>query len=231
MFEIPPNARQEIKFVTNQYNYFQIISWIMMHSSNFSKSYDDRWINSIYFDSSNYQSYASNLSGQSARTKLRYRWYGNKRMPSAGQLELKNKRNYFGWKKTFKVNQAPFSAGDNWNKVKSKIASQLPLEASHILKMYNFPIVINRYKRNYFCSIDKKIRITVDRNQIVHDQRFHSIPSLYKKANLPNTIVIEVKFNRDNFELASDVMQGFPVRVSKHSKYINAVDAVSWNRI
>lgn len=231
MFEIPKNARQEIKFVTNQYNYFQIISWIRMHPSNFSKSYDDRWINSIYFDSSNYQSYASNLSGQSARTKLRYRWYGKKRLPSAGQLELKNKRNYFGWKNTFKVNDDPYSYGDNWNNVKSKIASQLPKEASHILKMYNFPIIINRYKRNYFCSVDKKIRITVDRDQIVHDQRFNSIPSLDKKANLPDTIVIELKFNRDNFELASDVMQGFPVRVSRHSKYINAVDAVSWNKV
>jgi len=230
MFEMPKNARQEIKFVTNSYNYFQIITWIKMHSYNFSISYEDRWINSIYFDSSNYQAYASNLSGQSARTKLRYRWYGNKRLPSAGQLEVKNKRNYFGWKNTFKVYEDPYSHGDNWKAVIRRISSQVPYEASNILKMYNFPIIINRYKRNYFCSIDKKIRITVDRNQVVHDQRFDSFPNLDKKANLPDTVVIEVKFHRNDFELASDIMQSFPVRVSKHSKYINAVDAVSWNK-
>tara|TARA_B110000008_G_scaffold36588_1_gene33050 strand:- start:19870 stop:20565 length:696 start_codon:yes stop_codon:yes gene_type:complete len=230
MFEIPDNCRQEIKFVTNHSNYYQIISWIKTHSSNFSKSYEDRWINSIYFDSYDYESYASNLSGQSARTKLRYRWYGKKKFPSPGQLELKNKRNYFGWKNTFPVPNEPYNDGDNWRSVLKKIASQLPNEAAYILKTYNSPVIINRYKRNYFCSLDKKIRITVDRNQMVHDQRFHSFPNLEKKSNLPDTIVIEVKFSRHDSKIANKVMQGLPIRVSKHSKYINAVDSVSWNK-
>lgn len=94
MHQVPKDARQEIKFVTNHYNFDKIITWIKMNSYGFIKSYEDRWINNIYFDSYNYDFYAANLSGQSSRSKLRYRWYGQHKYPTEGRLEVKNRRNF-----------------------------------------------------------------------------------------------------------------------------------------
>jgi len=231
MFEVPESARQEIKFVTNHYNYHEIILWIRMNEHNFVNAYQDRWINSIYFDTYDYHSYVANLSGQSARTKLRYRWYGKKKYPSAGQLEVKIKRNFFGWKKTFPVANDPYKEGDNWRKVIKNIACQLPGDVAHMLRSYNFPVIINRYKRSYYVSSDKKIRITVDRSQTVYDQRHKAFPELDRESNLPDTVVTEIKFDRNDSRIANKIMQGFPVRVSRHSKYMNAVDSVSGNRL
>jgi len=229
-FHIPSKTRKEIKFVTNHYNYYKIINWVKMNSCNFITEYPNRWINSVYFDSYNYCSYQANLSGQSARTKLRYRWYGKKEYPFSGLLEIKNKRNYFGWKHKYAVKNPPYSKGDNWNAVIKNISSQLPPVASHILLSYSHPIIINRYERSYFRSFDKKIRLTVDRFQTVHDQRNKCFPEVSTKANLPETVVVEIKFDRNDHDLANNIMQTFPIRVSKHSKYMNALDAVSFNK-
>jgi hypothetical protein len=231
MHQVPKDARQEIKFVTNHYNYDKIITWIKMNSYGFIKSYEDRWINNIYFDSYNYDFYAANISGQSSRSKLRYRWYGQHKYPTEGRLEVKNRRNFFGWKNIYPVNKIPYMIGDSWKSIIRNISSQLPIEASNMFLSCNYPIVINRYKRTYFVSFDSRIRITVDRLQSAHDQRYKPYPEFEKESNQPDTIVIEIKFNRDNQKIANKVIQGFPVRVSRHSKYMNSVDSVSGNRV
>ena len=42
----------------------------------------------------------------------------------------------------------------------------------------------------------------------------------------PETLVVEFKFNRDLQPMASTLLQGFPLRVSRHSKYINGALAI-----
>jgi hypothetical protein len=227
---VPSDARQEIKFVTNDFNFYMIINWIKLHGYGFIKNYDDRWINNIYFDTYDYSNYAANLSGQSSRKKIRYRWYGKKLYPSIGSLEVKIRRNFFGWKKVYPVTNDPYSQGGSWKSIINNISNQLPLEASIMLNSCANPIIINRYKRAYFVSIDGKIRITVDRFQQAFDQRFKPYPEFTKESNQPDTIVIEVKFDRRDNYIANKVIQGLPVRVSRHSKYMNSVDSVSGNR-
>jgi hypothetical protein len=38
---------------------------------------------------------------------------------------------------------------------------------------------------------------------------------------------VECKFDRDQRELASRILVGLPIRVSRHSKYMNAVNAIA----
>jgi hypothetical protein len=38
--------------------------------------------------------------------------------------------------------------------------------------------------------------------------------------------VVEFKFARSRRDLASKILQGIPIRVSRHSKYINGVTAI-----
>ncbi len=86
--------------------------------------------------------------------------------------------------------------------------------------------MINRYYLNYLVTSDGKMRATIDTRQEVWDQRYTSRPNFNLKANLPETLVVEFKFDRDLQRMASKLLQGFPLRVSRHSKYVNGALAI-----
>lgn len=223
---VPEDARMEIKFVGYGVNYDTVLHAIRMHPAGFVVPYPDRQVNNVYFDTFDYLAFAENLSGVSTRTKVRYRWYGQSPTPDSGALEVKCKRNYFGWKLRYKVHNLRYRSKASWNAIRRAMTQQLPPEAKHWLDFNPLPVLINRYTRNYFVSADGKMRATIDRHQEVWDQRFESRPSFNHKGDLPDTLVVEFKFHRDLQKMASRLLQGFPLRVSRHSKYINGAVAI-----
>ena len=66
--------RHEIKFMIPAKFYHMASYWIMYNPALFIKEFPARQINSIYFDTFNYDAYMDNLSGTSIRKKIRYRW-------------------------------------------------------------------------------------------------------------------------------------------------------------
>ena len=60
----------------------------------------------------------------------------------------------------------------------------------------------------------------------VFDQRLKSRPNLVRRANLPNTLVVEVKFAPADRAMGEQVLQGIPIRVSRNSKYAIAVQSI-----
>ena len=224
---VPDNARLEIKFASYAFNFDTLMGWVHRHPSGFYSSFPDRQVNNVYFDGYNYTAYTENLSGASERTKIRYRWYGASIEPCAGTLEIKRKRNYFGWKLYHHVENAPYSPGMNWRSIRKKIRDQISEQGRIWLDLNPFPILLNRYRRRYFISGDGKIRVTIDTNQAVWDQRFKSEPNFLNKANLPDTLIVEIKFDRKDRGYASQTIQNIPLRVSRHSKYMTGVNAIS----
>ena len=83
---VPEDARFEIKFVANEFEVDYVRQWVRLHWACFYVPYPDRWVNNVYFDTLNYFAYEENLSGASARTKVRYRWYGKHDYPEKAQL-------------------------------------------------------------------------------------------------------------------------------------------------
>ena len=227
---IPEKARYEIKFVAYEMHLHSVLLWLKSHWAAFKTPYPDRWVNSVYFDTHDYHSFNENLSGASSRIKLRYRWYGHTNQPSPGTLEVKCKRNYFGWKLNYRAPDEVYHDGDKWKTIKENIANQVDDEGKVWLEHQPFPVFINQYHRKYFVSRDERIRVTIDTSQSVWDQRHSSLPNFNKKANLPKTLVLEVKFDRKDQEYASDVIQGIPIRVSRNSKYIVGVRAMKGMR-
>ncbi len=228
---VPENARQEIKFVTFHTNRYRFMQWLQFHHAGFFRAYPERWVNNIYFDSNGYHSFEANISGTSSRAKIRYRWYGDLQALTSGALEIKRKRNFFGWKRIFQVSTGPNLATENWKRIKNLLREQISQEGQSWLISHPMPIIINRYRREYFVSRDRKVRVTVDNIQSLWDQRCGSTPNLIYKNTLPDMVVIEVKFDRMHRELASNYLQGIPLRVSRHSKYINGVNAVTGNGV
>jgi len=224
---IPEDARSEIKFVSYASNLHCLLSWIHLHSFGFYSPFPVRQVNNVYFDGHNFSSYTENISGASERTKVRYRWYGTSIEPSAGTLEIKRKRNFFSWKLYHQVKSKPYKPEMTWSSIRKNIRIQISDEGRFWIDTNPFPILLNQYCRMYFVSGDERIRITIDTNQAVYDQRFRSKPNFTSKANLPDILIVEIKFDRRDWKYASQSIQGIPLRVSRHSKYITGFSAIS----
>ena len=224
------NYRSEIKFVCYRNNYSLIKSWIKFHKYNFFKEYEDRNINNIYFDSLDYKAFDDNLIGLPSRLKVRYRWYGNlfsENKKNEGSLEFKFKKNIYGYKKIFKINDLTLNLSSTWREIKNKIQKSLTQEYKIIFDKNSEKILINRYKREYFISKNKKLRVTLDRNIQIFDQRFASLKPNYKLKNFTQDyLVIEFKFNKEDKMFLNDLDINIPIKASRNSKYINGVRSI-----
>jgi hypothetical protein len=226
MYDVPQDARLEIKFASYRSKLDRVLNWIKLHPAAFYSPHPDRQVNNVYFDTHNSAAYVQNLSGASSRVKVRYRWYGESQTPGRGVLEIKCKRNFFGWKKRFACESLPEIPDSlDWREIEKRLSASLPHEGRLWLQTYPAPTILNRYLRRYFVSHDNRIRVTVDTDQAVWDQRYKSIPNYDQASNLPDTLVVEVKFARDDRTMASDIIQSMPIRVSRHSKFMNGVRA------
>ena len=224
------NYRSEIKFVCYQQNYFLLKNWIKLHKFNFFKEYDDRNVNNIYFDSFNYKAFNDNLVGLPSRLKVRYRWYGDllsENKKNEGSLEFKFKKNIYGYKKVFKIKDLTINLDSNWSDIKKKILKTLTPEYKILFNKNSQEILINQYKREYFISKNKKLRITLDRNIKIFDQRLtFKKPNFRSKNYTQDYLVIEFKFNKNDKAFLNDLDINVPIKASRNSKYINGVRSV-----
>jgi SPX domain protein involved in polyphosphate accumulation len=100
---------------------------------------------------------------------------------------------------------------------------------SSIPEIINFmnvkPMLINRYKRNYFQSADKNYRITVDTNLVFYNFSFQSI-SFLKMFNFGSNVILELKYQPNEDLTANEVTNHFPFRMTKMSKYVIGIEKI-----
>lgn len=225
--DVPKKSRYEIKFICYEHNYFSLLNWIKINQLNFKQEYPSRYVNNIYFDSIDNKFYTDNIYGISSRLKIRYRWYGPLNQCDIGKLEFKFKRNLFGWKKDFLINSKLINENLNWKSINSIISNELSGFYSGLFQNNSKPQIINSYKRDYFISFNKKIRITLDKKHKIFDQRIFDSPNFKKRKIRNDYLVIEFKFNRKDLRYYKQLLNKFlPIQISKNSKYINGIRAV-----
>lgn len=224
---VPEDARLEIKFVSNEKNVDVIENWLKLNPAGFYRPYPDRWVNNVYFDTHDYFAFNENLTGASCRTKLRYRWYGRSTSIGKGVLELKCKRNYFGWKIRFPVHDMPANDTSSWRDIRQMMMEQLDGDARNWITLNPHPVIINHYYRRYFVSRDDRIRATIDSRQAFFDQRYKPSPNFNSRSNIPRVLVLEFKFGRQDRTMASQILQGVPIRVSRNSKYVFGIGSIT----
>jgi len=186
---------------------------LLHHPLSFRKAYPDRYINSLYFDTNNLQSYQENQAGISQRLKYRIRWYGKSiAMVSKPNLEKKIRDNQFGRKET--VALPDFKLAD---------AEQLQrIAAAHIPAILG-PKVITRYRRSYLISSNQKIRATIDTEVCYYGfNNFHWLPMPHKDP----AVILELKCEKAAVDLLTSANQNIPFRITKNSKYVNAIHAL-----
>ncbi len=222
------DLRHEIKFVTYASERARILNWLQLQPACFSVPYPPRHINNVYFDTFDYRAYAENLAGISQRKKLRYRWYGEGVGPDRGVMELKLKRNHFGWKQRFAINEPPWQAGLSWREVVEAMRAAMPMLGQLWLDQNPLPVLLNRYRREYFVTANDQIRATLDSDQRIFDQRRNTYPNFETAGITEDTIVLEFKFPITARKSVEQLLKHIPIRIGRHSKYMNAMRALSF---
>jgi len=190
----------------------------------FSEIYHPRYINNIYCDTPDLTNYYDNVNGNLNRHKVRIRWYDNliaKKINS--NLEIKIKNGDLGKKLTHEIKNFSLDNGYKESDIqkfilKTKIGDQYNINSTA-------PTLINRYKRKYFQSFNKKFRITID-----NDLSFYSINknhlSMTKKYHDKINVILELKYLADQDDYVREVTNALPFRITKSSKYVIGIDKV-----
>lgn len=222
---VPDDARYEIKFVVSTLQRRSVEHWLRLRPEGFYSPYPDRRVNNVYFDNHDFFAYEENLVGTSARTKVRLRWYGDTGNPERCTLEMKRRRNMLGWKVSHRTGPIDFTS-QTWQQIRRRLRDDLPESASIWLDANPRPVLINRYRRQYFESRDRKVRITLDHDQMVYSQLDGTRPNLTRRANLPQSLVVECKFATEDRRLGIAAIQGLRLRVGRNSKYVIGVQSL-----
>ena len=224
------DLRYEVKFAAYSSELSRVQQWLKIRPEGFVTAYPTRKVNGVYFDTFDYRAYSENLAGVSRRTKVRLRWYGDTFSPEHVTLEVKQKRNKLGWKQRYRVSDGIFGDEKRWSHVVRELRQALPVEARHWVDQNPLPVILNRYDRDYFVSADGRIRATIDSNQHAFDQRHALLPNTTRRTINQDLIVIEFKFSPEDYRLASALLANVPLRIGRHSKYMNSVRSVAMVR-
>tara|TARA_B100001741_G_C16362093_1_gene509142 strand:- start:57 stop:707 length:651 start_codon:yes stop_codon:yes gene_type:complete len=208
--------RYERKFIlNNNYSVDKIESFFLKSKFNFMKQYDDRYVNSIYFDDKNLKSIRENLDGVSSKKKMRLRWYGEKNLIVNPNFEIKFKKGYLNTKKIFSLKKF------------SVIFSEKNLDFIYLslLKKFNFLknlriVSSTHYKRKYFISKNNKIRATADTEVFYKNLLEFDNFDLCKKDLRP---IVEIKYDKTNDNYVRNNLKNLTLRFAKNSKYINSI--------
>lgn len=208
------NSRYERKWVFQSINKTTLLSYLICSDLSFEEKYNERYVNSIYFDSLTLKSASDNLAGNRERVKYRIRWYGkNKNVLLNPVLECKIKNGFYGYKKYFNI--------DNFDQkiVNYKNLNLLTDKVNLVVASKNLhPVSATYYKRTYLISSDNLIRATID-DEIMYKNIFNKIDDFFICSN---KVILEMKYptNIDNF--LKNKFRGI-TRISKNSKYLNSL--------
>ena len=200
-------SRLEIKYNFKEFDKI-FIKKNILKNKNFTKLYDDRIINSIYYDTNNLKCANDNLAGLSNRKKYRTRWYNT---DSNFNFEIKIKENKLT--KKFILDKDTFISKSTINSDKIKSF----LKKNHLIKICKIS-----YLRSYYGF--KNIRITYDRdivyNSLINNKNHETIIS--------NEKILEIKYNNINQNIynLNYITKNLPLLSSRNSKYLNSLNCL-----
>ncbi len=214
--------RYERKFIVNNYFINSLGDLRSFLKINIKQQYQQRRINSIYYDTHDYKLAKKTIDGLSDRTKVRIRYYGKLKDITYPRLEIKNKTGLIGEKLIYKID-AKSLYEKNFSLTNIKI-NNLKIDYFELIKTIE-PKVIVSYNRNYFISSCNQYRFTLDKEIIFksfekHNIEFNFLNDLYSRFNKS---IIEFKYIIANENSASKLTRNIPSRLTSSSKYLTAL--------
>jgi hypothetical protein len=215
--------RYELKYVHDSAHLLMSDEQILGVHFPLKRSYPDRNVCNVYFDTIGLRCFAESLAGISRRTKLRIRWYGILHDAIAPTLEIKRRYNQVGTKEQFSIGDINLH-DHTWSYIRSGVRGTLPAEAWRVYDCFTAPVLINSYRRSYFESLDGRLRLTIDRDLEFYDQRLRSRPNLNYGRQKVGYTIIEVKCSVQNRGLATTLTKRLGLRRVRMSKYCLGVE-------
>jgi len=183
----------ERKFLVDELDSHHVRALVKLHPMMFVQPYPPRYVNNIYLDSEDLVNYIENVDGVEKRRKVRLRWYGDLLGDSPKtMLEFKLRQGLMNRK--IQVPLGGLRVDKTFNKqVLEEFFRQneLPLDISLGLHGLS-PVLINRYYRWYFATLDGHFRVTVDTALAYYNVRHLTNAFRYKFVDYKR-IVVELK--------------------------------------
>ena len=216
-------SRYERKFLVTDMFYHDIEQQVRVHPAAFSPIFHSRYINNIYFDTYDLDFYHDNVTGKGSRKKARIRWYDDQQQfVEKPVLEFKVREGMLGDKLSYRLKPFHFDQ-EITNETLQDVfrRSEIPDWAREMLLQLK-PALLNRYRRQYFASFDNRFRITLD-----DDLSYHIIGSrnnTFIEHHTSDDVIVELKYERIYDDIAPQVTNKLPFRLTKSSKYVNGID-------
>ena len=212
--------RIEIKEVFRPKDLLLLNRALKLSRFSFRSKYPPRKVNSVYFDTLNYNALLDSIEGNSFRTKHRLRWYGYTEKKTNAIFEIKRKQGHLSWKISFKNTFTVNPSAKSWERfIHTKSSSE---EIDIILSRME-PTSIVSYDRSYYSSHDEKVRVTLDQNLTSCLQLNRFKPNtIYKRPHF-GFIILEIKVLQKNEHLIHDVLKDFPFSPKRFSKYCESL--------
>ena len=192
-------------------------------SISLNEAFDQRRVNSIYYDTNNYKFANETSEGFLNRTKVRIRFYGDLDKFIFPVLEIKSKIGLVGTKEVFKLQKDELYENNfltrNFHKLNIKNK-----EVFYLLTAIE-PKVIVTYKRKYFISPCRKYRFTLDSDIgfKLFDRNSPNQSLNYDLIYPYNKKILELKYDVNEEVLVKRIIKNLPFRLTSFSKYSTAL--------
>jgi SPX domain protein involved in polyphosphate accumulation len=216
--------RYERKFFITELSKYEVEYIVKLHTAIFSEIYHKRFVNNIYFDSFNLVNYRENIEGATDRIKIRIRWYGELfGYIEKPVLEIKIKKELLNKKISIPIK--PFVLKKD-TIISDILNSFTDLQDSLVIDFNSIqPSLLNQYSRKYYQSCNGQFRITIDT-----DQSFYQVNNqnnlFLNRTSDNNTVILELKYDKEHDSEARHITTKFPFRITKSSKYVNGVEKI-----
>ncbi len=215
--------RCERKFATRDLTRKDVEHLIRHHPAVFAQRYSPRWVNNCYLDSHRMDAYWENVDGVMNRVKVRVRWYGALfgDIPHSS-LEFKIKKGSVGRKDQYRLGAFKLNNTFDHETLKVLFAkSQLPTSVQLHLQCME-PVLMNRYRRSYLESFDRKWRLTVD-TDLQYFAVWPNRNTFCQTVRDQELVVLELKHSPADDEQASTITRFLPLHLTRNSKYVSGI--------
>lgn len=203
--------RYERKYKVEGLEQYALEQLLFAHPAAFEKSFPDRQINNLYWDTPGWDCAQDNVSGVASRTKIRVRWYGAvEAILRNPVLEIKSKTNLLGGKTLTPLPDC------TWQALQELVAEQLRERFPD--KVYQ-AVLVNTYLRAYYQSLDGRFRLTIDREMVYGP----CLPWHFATPIKDSGIVVELKYDEGEDKAADEIARYLRLRMTKHAKYTQGI--------
>lgn len=205
--------RYEIKVALQPYEVITFRSWLAS-AVDFSRHFPSRFIHSIYLDNQDYGAAKDNIDGLGNRMKARIRWYDQSN--NNARLEAKIKQDRLGRKIVSSADISVIKFLELNTNERIKFLSNIDVFNDSISNFKLFhPTIGVHYRREYYISLNKQVRMTVD-----SEISFEDIISKSASKTASGKIIVEFKFSPTSNHYVSHLFENFPFYPTKNSKYV-----------